>query len=747
MLKNMGITNSHHVISYPILNLKFYIRNLKPLKPSDIKAGDDADNGLLVATLEALSTDGRFREVSRTEYLPWTTNPRWKTLLKGMYIFQNQQPCRINIYHVKSKEDELMGLLCVGTAECDLHEFVCELGKAHQYSLHLPSRGGSRGDLFIFPTQAPAAGGVLEGAFSLIDKKTNGKYITLSKPIENDVDQPIYTSNTGNDGSKHEFDMFKISMQMLADDNMDQVMLRVKLFNDEDVKKMLKVEEQEDEIRKEKYRKEENKKKLRKLAGIFEAEHKRAKELKKKHLAEVRKREKEARLAEKLEKARKKGEDTNEPVKITRKWKPGQETKHKEEHESDSEEHEKDNGIVDLLDQQEKNKKASEEKNKRDQSEEEDSDDEYDQKKRKKNKKNKKKAQKEEKPKDDTKKEVEKPEEEKDPKQIEEEKEEELKRRELEEEEERKKREKEELELKIKREESHYAGVCQMTAREVIREGMVKRHLVDQKGKVIAGFQIVKTRVERRITLCDYFMSGLQIEFHVGIDFTAANNDPFVPISLHYHHDDKFNKYESCLNNFGALLTSYNYSKQSSVYGFGQNASDFSNTPNGNENFFTLNTHSGSPYVIGVNGLLDVYKESTRTIELAGTNDFSHLIRHVRNEQNRRFTGMHYYGVLLLLVRNDLSDEDWSKTKKELLEASKQAITIIIVGMLAKEEEKYENLSKINTKEFDKTRGNVAFVTYEPDISALASKMTLDIPSQIGEFCQEHDFIPELSFE
>ncbi len=40
----------------------------------------------------------------------------------------------------------------------------------------------------------------------------------------------------------------------------------------------------------------------------------------------------------------------------------------------------------------------------------------------------------------------------------------------------------------------------------------------------------------------DYLRSGWQMNLHVAIDFTASNEDPVLPISLHYLGE--FNQYE-----------------------------------------------------------------------------------------------------------------------------------------------------------------------------------------------------------
>ena len=64
-----------------------------------------------------------------------------------------------------------------------------------------------------------------------------------------------------------------------------------------------------------------------------------------------------------------------------------------------------------------------------------------------------------------------------------------------------------------------------------------------------------------KVTPCfsflDYVMGGCQINFTVGIDFTASNNHPTDPTSLHYMDPSSPNQYMQALMAVGSICQDY----------------------------------------------------------------------------------------------------------------------------------------------------------------------------------------------
>ena len=61
----------------------------------------------------------------------------------------------------------------------------------------------------------------------------------------------------------------------------------------------------------------------------------------------------------------------------------------------------------------------------------------------------------------------------------------------------------------------------------------------------------------RLYTFLDFIMGGCQINFTVGIDFTASNGEPSKPDSLHYLDPAKPNQYTRALVAVGDVCQYY----------------------------------------------------------------------------------------------------------------------------------------------------------------------------------------------
>ena len=65
------------------------------------------------------------------------------------------------------------------------------------------------------------------------------------------------------------------------------------------------------------------------------------------------------------------------------------------------------------------------------------------------------------------------------------------------------------------------------------------------------------TQVTRLYSFLDYIMGGCQINFTVGVDFTASNGDPTDPTSLHFIDPYKPNEYTQALIAVGSVCQDY----------------------------------------------------------------------------------------------------------------------------------------------------------------------------------------------
>ena len=68
----------------------------------------------------------------------------------------------------------------------------------------------------------------------------------------------------------------------------------------------------------------------------------------------------------------------------------------------------------------------------------------------------------------------------------------------------------------------------------------------------MSQYQVIPT-----YSFLDYVMGGCQINFTVGIDFTASNRNPTDPSSLHYIHPTQPNQYTLALRAVGSICQDY----------------------------------------------------------------------------------------------------------------------------------------------------------------------------------------------
>ncbi|KAM4762317.1 RNA-binding protein 12 isoform 7-T14 [Cyanocitta cristata] len=81
--------------------------------------------------------------------------------------------------------------------------------------------------------------------------------------------------------------------------------------------------------------------------------------------------------------------------------------------------------------------------------------------------------------------------------------------------------------------------------------------------------RIKSCKIETEYSFLDYVMGGCQINFTVGVDFTASNGDPKSPDSLHYISPDGINEYLSAIWSVGSVVQDYDTDKLFPAFGFG----------------------------------------------------------------------------------------------------------------------------------------------------------------------------------
>ncbi|XP_043964142.1 copine-8 isoform X2 [Gambusia affinis] len=180
--------------------------------------------------------------------------------------------------------------------------------------------------------------------------------------------------------------------------------------------------------------------------------------------------------------------------------------------------------------------------------------------------------------------------------------------------------------------------------------------------------------VDVEVTFLDYIKGGTQINFTVAIDFTASNGNPAQPTSLHYMNPYQLNAYAMALKAVGEIIQDYDSDKMFPALGFGAKL-----PPDGRVSHeFALNGNPQNPYCAGIDGVMEAYYQSLKSVQLYGPTNFSPVINHVARYAASVKDGSQYF-VLLIITDGVISD--MAQTKESIVNASCLPMSIIIVGV------------------------------------------------------------------
>ncbi|XP_058273258.1 copine-8 isoform X1 [Hemibagrus wyckioides] len=214
-------------------------------------------------------------------------------------------------------------------------------------------------------------------------------------------------------------------------------------------------------------------------------------------------------------------------------------------------------------------------------------------------------------------------------------------------------------------------GQSQFNVYEVInpkKKGKKKKYL--NSGTVT----LLSFLVDTEVTFLDYIKGGTQINFTVAIDFTASNGNPAQPTSLHYMSPYQLNAYGMALKAVGEIIQDYDSDKMFPALGFGAKL-----PPDGRVSHeFALNGNPQNPYCNGIDGVMEAYYQSLKSVQLYGPTNFSPVINHVARYAASVKDGSQYF-VLLIITDGVISD--MAQTKESIVNASCLPMSIIIVGV------------------------------------------------------------------
>uniref|UniRef100_A0A3Q4MJ14 Copine Va n=1 Tax=Neolamprologus brichardi TaxID=32507 RepID=A0A3Q4MJ14_NEOBR len=144
--------------------------------------------------------------------------------------------------------------------------------------------------------------------------------------------------------------------------------------------------------------------------------------------------------------------------------------------------------------------------------------------------------------------------------------------------------------------------------------------------------------------------------------------NPSQSTSLHYMNPYQMNAYAMALKAVGEIIQDYDSDKMFPALGFGAKL-----PPDWRVSHeFPLNGNVDNPYCNGMEGILEAYHQSLKTVQLYGPTNFAPVVNHVARYQ--RMALIHHYK--LLVTANRVSAQSELKSC-----AAKLPMSIIIVGV------------------------------------------------------------------
>ncbi|XP_062420287.1 copine Va isoform X2 [Pungitius pungitius] len=222
---------------------------------------------------------------------------------------------------------------------------------------------------------------------------------------------------------------------------------------------------------------------------------------------------------------------------------------------------------------------------------------------------------------------------------------------------------------------TRYKDLCRGLNQINVYEVVNAKKKIKKKRYINSGtVSLLSCNVESEHTFLDYIKGGTQIHFTVAIDFTASNGNPSQSTSLHYMNPYQMNAYAMALKAVGEIIQDYDSDKMFPALGFGAKL-----PPDGRVSHeFPLNGNVENPFCNGMEGILEAYHQSLKTVQLYGPTNFSPVVNHVARYAAAVQDGSQYF-VLLIITDGVISD--MAQTKEAIVNAAKLPMSIIIVGV------------------------------------------------------------------
>lgn len=270
-----------------------------------------------------------------------------------------------------------------------------------------------------------------------------------------------------------------------------------------------------------------------------------------------------------------------------------------------------------------------------------------------------------------------------------------------------------------------------------------KKNYVNSGAIIFTDFKLTKV-----YSFLDYIRGGCEINLITAIDFTASNGNPQYPKSLHYNGGNRgqLNEYASAIQAVGEVLTPYDDDNLFPVFGFGAKVPP----QNRVSHCFPLNGQEDNPEVRGLDGILNVYRQSLGQVTLYGPTIFHQVFRKAFEMAGPHCTqDVQRYQIFLCITDGVL--DDLEQTIDEIVRSNDMPISIIIVGVGDADFSKMDILDAddnpmVSSWGEKARRDIVQFVPYRDfkgrSASELAKAVLEEVPGQLLSYFKMRGIVP-----
>jgi len=257
---------------------------------------------------------------------------------------------------------------------------------------------------------------------------------------------------------------------------------------------------------------------------------------------------------------------------------------------------------------------------------------------------------------------------------------------------------------------------CHVSVDDLLRKNSFP--LKSASGRAAGTLCIVYYNLTEEASFLDCFQDGWELSTIMAIDYTASNGNPSTTTSLHHVEAGKLNEYEQTVKAVGEVLEKYTKRREVPLFGYG------ALRPNDHQvsHCFALSGNDKEANANGVEGVLEMYRESLDHVVLKGPTVFTHVIHRAIDivhsalsaRPSPRSLSSHKKKYYVLLIVTDGIIFDWKDTMDAIVEANALPLSIVIVGVGSPAD--FDKMSALYSENLKSSTGegirrkNVAFV-------------------------------------